>query len=474
MTKRKITPVVLSGGAGSRLWPVSRHLKPKQFLGILSDQSQFSETINRVHGDQFADAISVCSEDHRFLVAEEIRRNNAGTGKIICEPVARNTAPAITAVAKLLAEEDPSSLMLVLPSDHDIQDINAFHSAVETAATAATEGYLVTFGIKPTSAETGFGYIETGGKTGSVDNCYQVEKFTEKPDLENANRYLKSGQHVWNSGMFLFSPTMFLEEIMQLQPEIMRAVTASIDAAVVEGQFVHLDEQSFSEAPSLSVDVAVMEYTERAAVVPVEMGWSDVGTWLAIYDVSEKDANGNVLSGDVLTHDTLNTYINSSDILVATVGVEDLFIVATNDAVLVTSENSAQDVRYIVEQLKQAERHEHIRHSTVYRPWGSYRNLQEMPGYLTKEIVVNPGAKLSLQYHHHRAEHWVVVEGQAIVTNGEHELKLDSGQSTYIPLGTTHRLENKGDTKLRLIEVQVGDYIGEDDIVRVEDDFGRC
>jgi mannose-1-phosphate guanylyltransferase/mannose-6-phosphate isomerase len=473
MTKNLITPVILSGGAGSRLWPVSRHLRPKQFLKILSDQSLFSETINRVASDRFEDLFSICSEDHRFLVAEEIRLNDAGIGKIVCEPIARNTAPAIAAVATILANEAPSNLMLVLPSDHVIQDVDAFHQVVETAASVAEEGFLATFGIEPTSAETGYGYIEAGDPVASVGGSYAVKKFAEKPDQKTAEHYLKSGKHVWNSGMFLFSPTVFLEEITRLQPAIINAVKSSIDQASVEGRFIHLQEQSFSEAPSLSVDVAVMERTDRAVVVPVEMGWNDVGAWPALYEANSKDASGNVVTGDVLTHDTKNSYVSSDGVLVATVGVENLIVVATDDAVLVTSQTTAQEVRHIVEQLRQSDRHEHYRHSTVYRPWGNYRNLQENPGYLTKEIVVNPGAKLSLQYHHHRAEHWVVVEGQAIVTNGDEILTLDAGQSTYIPLGATHRLENQGDKPLRLIEVQVGDYIGEDDIVRVEDDFGR-
>ncbi len=473
MSKNPIIPVILSGGAGSRLWPVSRYLRPKQFLRILSDRSLFAETLRRVNGSRFADPAVICNEEHRFLVAEEFRQRSIDCSAIICEPIARNTAPAIAAVAEVLTEEDSDCLMLVLPSDHDIKDVSSFHSALEIAAAAAYNGFLVTFGIRPDHPETGYGYIEVGEEISTSKDSFKVQKFTEKPNQKTAAKYVDSGRHFWNSGMFLLSPAKYLEELARLQPEISAASKSSVNAAKREGMFVHLDEAAFSRAPSLSIDVAVMEKTNCAAVVPVDMGWSDVGAWPALYDVGDKDQDNNVVVGDVLLHEAKNSYIHSDNLLVAAVGIDDLVVVATDDAVLVSTKESAQDVRHIVAQLEAAKRHEHIRHRRVYRPWGSYLNLQEEARYLTKEIVVNPGAKLSLQYHHHRAEHWVVVEGQAIVTNGENILILEAGQSTYIPPGTTHRLENQGDTPLRLFEVQIGDYIGEDDIVRVEDDFGR-
>jgi len=473
MTGPSITPVILSGGEGSRLWPLSRQLRPKQFLPLASDRSLFVDTLGRIKGNAFAGPVVVCNENHRFIVAEELRVDGMSCRSIISEPVARNTAPAIAAVATILAQADPNGLMLVLPADHIIGDLAAFHKAVEKAAEAARKGFLVTFGVNPTHPETGYGYIDVGDKIDGVRGCNKVRKFTEKPNLEIATEYLQSERHVWNSGIFLFSPEVYLEELERFQPEIAFAAKAAVNSGRSDSMFLRLDEQEFSRSPALSIDVVVMEKTDRAAVVRVDMGWSDVGAWPALSELGDEDEDGNVIDGDVLTYDAKNSYIRSEHHLVTAIGVDDMVIVATDDAVLVSPKNRAQDVRHIVAQLEQAGRNEHISHTQVYRPWGQYRNLQDGPGFLVRELIVKPGAKLSLQYHHHRAEHWVVVEGQAVVTNGEEVLTLNPNQSTFIPLGVQHRLENPGDTPLRMIEVQSGSYIGEDDIVRVEDDFGR-
>lgn len=473
MTGPLITPVILSGGEGARLWPLSRQLRPKQFLPLSSDRSLFADTLGRIKRRAFAEPVVVCNENHRFIVAEELRVDGMSCRSIISEPVARNTAAAIAAAAVLLSKPKPHELMLVLPADHIIDDLAVFHSAVEKAAEAARKGFLVTFGVKPTHPETGYGYIDVGEEIDGVEECNVVRKFTEKPNLELATEYLKSECHVWNSGIFLFSPEVYLEELARFQPEIAFASKAAVNAAQSDSMFLRLEEREFSRSPALSIDLAVMEKTDRAAVVRVDMGWSDVGAWPTLSKLGDEDEDGNVIDGDVLIYDAKNSYIRSEHHLVTAIGVDDLVIVATDDAVLVSPKNRAQDVRHIVAQLDLAGRHEHISHTQVYRPWGHYRNLQDGPGFLVREITVKPWAKLSLQYHHHRAEHWVVVEGQAIVTNGDEVLTLNPNQSTFIPLGAQHRLENPGEIPLRMIEVQSGSYIGEDDIVRMEDDFGR-
>ncbi len=474
MTSPSITPVILSGGDGARLWPLSRQMRPKQFLAITSGRSLFADTVDRIGGQPFVEPVVVCNEDQRFLVAEEFRASGLTCQTIITEPVARDTAPAIAAVAVMLADMRPQNLMLVLPSDHTIKDVDAFREAIGKAADAAQAGFMVTFGIEPTRPETGYGYIKVGDRVENMTSCYHVRQFSEKPDPETAAAYQSSGNHVWNSGIFLFSPETYLQELRRLEPAMASAVEEAVKTAIPDSIFTRLDEKAFARSPANSIDVAVMEKTDRAAVIRVDMGWSDVGSWPALSDLGEVKDDGNVIVGDVLTHGAKNSYIRSDHPLVAAVGVEDMVIVAMDDAVLVSHKAQAQDVRHIVAELERSGRREHISHTTVYRPWGSYRNLQEGPGFLVKEILVKPGAKLSLQYHHHRAEHWVVVEGQAVVTNGDDVLVLTPGQSTHIPLGVSHRLENPGDIALRLIEVQSGDYIGEDDITRVEDDFGRA
>jgi len=473
MTVAPITPVILSGGAGSRLWPMSRQSRPKQFLDIVSDRSLFADTIERVAGDQFADPVVICHDDHRFLVAEEFRVLAKRAQSIICEPASRNTAPAIAAAAISLLDTAPETLMLVMPSDHLIQDVLAFLRAIDIAIPAARSGYLVTFGINPERPETGFGYIEVGQKIDGISETYHVSQFAEKPDESRAANYVKSGSHVWNSGIFLFSPTAYLKELDIAQPEIRSTVAASIKAAQQDSMFVRLDAEIFTCVSAFSIDVAVLERTSMAAVVRVKMGWSDVGVWSALSDLREMDGSGNVLLGDVLTYETNNSFIRSDGRLVAAVGVNDLVIVATDDAILVSPKKRVQDVRQIVAQLEGLGREEHITHSCIHRPWGVYQNLRKGPGFLVKEIIVKPGAKLSHQLHHHRAEHWIVVTGQAVVTAGTATLVLNEGESTYIPIGTPHRLENRGTSSLHVIEVQSGSHISEQDIVRMEDDFSR-
>jgi len=473
MMSLKIIPVILSGGAGTRLWPLSRRLRPKQFLELASSRSLFADTLARVRGDQFADPVIICNEDHRFLVAEEFRQVEMDYQSIVLEPVARNTAPAIAVAAAMIAAVNPDSLMLVLPSDHVIGDVRAFLSAVDTAARAAEDQSLVTFGIDPTGPETGYGYIQTGASLENLNGCSRISRFVEKPDAETAAAYLASGDYVWNSGMFMFSAGAYLQELDRFYPEMVLACKEAVQGGETDLTFFRLNTEAFSKSPSVSVDYAVMEKTGRAVVVRADMGWSDVGAWSALSDLGTPDDAGNVVGGDVLLHDTQNSYVRSERPLVTAVGVENLVIVATDDAVLVVPKDRAQDVRHIVERLRSSERSEHESHTRVYRPWGHYQNLDHGPGFLVKQIVVKPGAKLSLQYHDHRAEHWVVVEGEARVTNGDDILTLKSNQSTYIPVGVRHRLENPSSEPLRLIEVQSGDYIGEDDIVRLEDDFGR-
>ncbi len=468
-----IVPVILSGGAGTRLWPLSRRLRPKQFLALGSENSMFRETIARVSGAPFGPAMAVCSAEHRFLVAEEFRRAETPFAAILLEPCPRNTAPAIAAAAAVLERQQAGALMLVLPSDHVIGDQAAFEAAVASAATVAADGQLVTFGIVPTEAETGYGYIQTGEPFVGQDNVHSVAAFVEKPDIQTARNYLADGGYLWNSGMFMFTPESFLGELARHHPKMVETCREAVAAGQADLDFLRLDEPAFAAAEAISVDYAVMEKTDRAAVVRFDAPWSDLGSWSALWALDDADADGNVITGDAIAIDSHDVYIRSEKPLVAAIGVENLIIVATDDAVLVVPRDRAQDVRLAVAELAARGREESESHSRVYRPWGYYQNLDGGDGFLVKQIVVNPGARLSLQYHHRRAEHWVVVEGRARVTNGEQILDLEANQSTYIPLGARHRLENPGDTPLRLIEVQSGDYIGEDDIVRLEDNYGR-
>lgn len=468
----KIVPVILSGGSGTRLWPLSRSVLPKQLLPLVTDNTMLQETLTRL--SSWADVgnpIVVCGNDHRFLVAEQLRQINLNPEAILLEPVARNTAPAIAAAA--IALKDKDVLMLVLPADHVITDVIAFEAAVRRASVAAGQGKLVTFGIEPTHAETGYGYIQSGDSTNAVEGCFEVARFVEKPDAATAQQYVDAGNFYWNSGMFLFKPSVFLSELQKYAPEMMSAVTQAVAQSYKDLDFVRLHEASFAESPSDSIDYAVMEKTKLAAVVPASMGWNDVGSWTALKEVQTQDASGNAVRGDVYLKDVNNTLVRAENRFVAAVGVEDLLIVETSDAVLVAHRDCAQDVKNIVDHLKASGRSEHKMHPRVYRPWGWYEGIDIGERFQVKRIMVKPGERLSLQMHHHRAEHWVVVSGSAMITIDDVTKLYTENESTYIPIGSTHRLENPGKLPLHLIEVQSGSYLGEDDIVRYEDTYGR-
>lgn len=474
MAQQTIHPVILSGGSGTRLWPMSRAAYPKQLQPLNSLRPMVAETAQRVSGPGFAPPLVVCNEQHRFSIAEALHDCGTPPSAILLEPEGRNTAPAVAVAALAVMEKDPDGLMLVLPSDHVIMDTEAFLAAVATAAAAAARGHLVTFGITPTHAETGYGYIKAGLPLDGVAGAFAVDTFREKPDAETAAAYLAEGTYSWNSGMFLLPARLFLDELESLEPAIVAAAANALAQGRRDLDFCRLDRAAFSAAPASSIDVAVMERTRRAAVVPAEMRWSDVGAWTALWDIGDKNEHGNVCVGDILTHEVHNSYLRTEGgPMVAVEGLSDIVVVATDDAVLVTSRHSAQNVKILVDALKTAGRPEHRLHSTVHRPWGTYRCIDAGDRFQVKQIMVKPGAQLSLQYHHHRAEHWVVVEGTAQVTRGEDVFLLREDESTYIRAGETHRLENPGVVPLRLIEVQSGSYLGEDDIVRMEDTYGR-
>ena len=463
-------PVILSGGSGTRLWPLSRDAFPKQFLPLVGAQSMLQATWQRVAPLAAAAPIVVAGEEHRFMVAEQLREAGASAATILLEPVARNTAPAIAVAAleALRGGEDP--LLLVLPSDHVIADPAGFRAAVAQAAPAARDGRLVTFGIVPDAPETGYGYIQAAPGQG----VRAVRRFVEKPDAATAAGYLASGDHYWNSGMFLLRASAYLEELGRLQPAMLEACRQVHARARRDPDFVRLDAEAFAACPADSIDYAVMEHTARAAVLPLEVGWNDVGSWAALWQVAEQDGDGNAHRGDVLALDCRDTLAwADGGRLVALLGLEDVVVVDTADAVLVARKDAVQDVRRVVAALKAQGRPEVQLHRRVYRPWGSYEAIDAGPRFQVKRITVKPGAALSLQMHHHRAEHWVVVRGTARVTRGEEVILLGENQSTYIPLGVRHRLENPGKLPLELIEVQSGGYLGEDDIVRFEDAYGR-
>lgn len=486
-------PVVLSGGSGTRLWPLSRQNQPKQFLSLLGDRSLFQETILRA--GRLPDAqpsVTVCSEDHRFMVGEQLQAVGAASGGIVLEPVARNTAPAIALAALHVLVRDPDAMMLVLPADHLIEDEAAFRAAVASARCLGDDNWLVAFGIRPDYAETGYGYILQGARLGgeplpddgtragdpaddgAETGGYRIERFVEKPDLVTAERYLAEKTYAWNSGMFLFQAQRFLEELGRHAPGILRAAQSAYAGASTDLDFTRIDHDAFAASPSDSIDYAVMEKTDRAAVVPVNCGWSDIGSWSSLWSVAQRDADGNRHDGDVISIDTTGSLVRASDRrLIATIGVADLVIIDTPDATLVARKDRVQDVKTLVDQLKAAGRTEHLFHRKVYRPWGSYDSIGVGERFQVKKIVVKPGAALSLQQHRHRAEHWIVVSGVAEVTCDERVFDLRENQSTYIPLGSVHRLRNRGDVPVELIEVQSGAYLGEDDIVRLEDVYGR-
>jgi len=474
MTQPLIHPVVLSGGVGSRLWPLSRALTPKQLLPLTSDRSMLLETVARVRGPSFAAPIVVCSNAHRFQVAEQLREADMAPAGLLLEPCGRNTAPAIAVGALKALDLDPKALILVMPSDHVVADVEAFLRAIDLAAPAAARGWLVTFGITPTHPETGYGYVQQDVPLAGHVGVTRVARFVEKPDAETAAGYLAEGGYHWNAGIFLMAAEAVIDALDALAPEIMTHARAAYQGASRDLDFDRLDEASFALCPNVAIDVAVMEKSDRVAMVPVSMGWNDVGSWNALWEVSGKAADDNVLIGDVQTHDVHASYVRSDQgRLTAVIGLDNVVVVTTDDSVLVADRARAQDVKKVVDALKAEGREEHASHSVVHRPWGNYRTIDLGDRFQVKQIVVKPRAKLSLQYHHHRAEHWIVVEGTAKVTCGDETFLLRENESTYIPIGSAHRLENPGVVPLRLIEVQSGSYLGEDDIERVDDAYGR-
>jgi mannose-1-phosphate guanylyltransferase / mannose-6-phosphate isomerase len=470
----KIYPVILSGGAGTRLWPLSRAMLPKQLLALVSDKTMLQDTILRLKGwPDLQPPLLVCGNEHRFLVAEQLREIGAEPLGIVLEPVGRNTAPAVAAAANFLLAIDPDAVMLVLPADHVIENIAAFHGAVVRAARMVKEGALATFGIVPQSPETGYGYIKRGTLVQGSDDCYSVDGFVEKPNRATAQAFVDEGGHYWNSGMFMFHADRYLSELAELQPAMARACEAAVRLGYRDLDFCRLEEAAFTACASNSIDYAVMEHTRLAVVVPAAIGWSDVGSWAALSEVTASDANGNVERGDVHLDGVTNSLVRAESRFVAVVGVRDLVVVETADAVLVAHKDQVQRVKQIVDHLKLNQRTEHVHHTKVYRPWGHYEGIDAGDRFQVKRITVKPGEKLSLQMHHHRAEHWIVVRGTARVTCGDKVSLLSENESTYIPIGTMHRLENPGKLPLHLIEVQSGSYLGEDDIVRFEDAYQR-
>ena len=466
----KLQPVLLSGGSGTRLWPLSREAYPKQFLPLAGEDTMLQATWRRVEAIADAPPIVVANEEHRFLVAEQLRLIGAPTPAILLEPAGRNTAPAIAAAALQATAAGDDPLLLVLPSDHVVRDGDAFRAAVRQAMPVAEQGALVTFGIVPTAPETGFGYIQAAD--GDAATVRRVLRFVEKPDAATAQGYLDAGGYYWNSGMFLFRASRYLEELGRLRPDILDAARAAFAQARHDGDFVRLDREAFAACPSESIDYAVMEQTDAAMVLAIDIGWSDVGSWSALWDVAERDADGNAWLGDVIAVDSRNSYAHARR-LVALVGVDDLVVVETDDAVLVAHKDRVQQVKDVVARLKRDQRSQAALHREVHRPWGSYDSVDVGDGFQVKRIKVKPGATLSLQSHTRRAEHWVIVRGTARVTRNNDVFELHANQSTYIPIGAKHRLENPGTQVLELIEVQSGDYLGEDDIVRYEDVYGR-
>tara|TARA_B110000114_G_C15088519_1_gene397346 strand:- start:1613 stop:3007 length:1395 start_codon:yes stop_codon:yes gene_type:complete len=461
-----ICAVILAGGTGSRLWPLSRASHPKQFLSLLGDNTMLQATVKRLDGLNIQSSVTICNEEHRFFVAEQLREINK-LGTIILEPVGKNTAPAI-ALAALSLHDDP--LMLVLAADHVIQNESGFTKAVSDAIPLAESGKLVTFGVVPKEPHTGYGYIKRGRKKGVG---FVVDKFVEKPSFDLAKEYLTSGEYYWNSGMFLFKASRYLAELKKFRPDIFDICKASVESLASDLDFLRIHKEKFSECPSESIDYAVMEKTADAVVVPMDARWSDIGSWSSLWEVSKKDDNGNVSDGDVLMHETNNSFVKSDDKVVTTIGVDDLVVISTKDAVLVAHKNSAQNTKIITQMLRDKNRTEWDLNREVYRPWGKYDSIVKHDGYQVKKLTVKPGAKLSVQMHHHRSEHWVVVAGQARVHYGEESFEIGVNESTYHGKEVVHALENPGDVPLELIEVQVGDYLGEDDIVRFEDKYGR-
>ena len=470
-----ILPIIMAGGTGSRLWPMSRELYPKQFLRLYGQHSMLQETITRLTGLDTNEPIVICNDEHRFLVAEQLRQLGKLSHNIILEPVGRNTAPAIALAALQATQGGDDPLMLVLAADHIINNHSVFHDAIREAEQYARADNLVTFGIVPKAPETGYGYIQRGEPV-SEDNAgpYLVARFVEKPDRERAEAYLASGDYYWNSGMFMFQAKKYLSELAKFRPAILEACKRAMDAADCSSDFISIPNEIFSECPDESIDYAVMEHTADAVVVGLDADWNDVGSWSALWDVSPKDEHGNVLTGDAWIHNSQNCYINSDEKLVAAVGVENLVIVSTKDAVLVMNKDRAQDVKKAVEFLKANQRSEYKRHREIYRPWGRSDVVVQTPRFNVYRITVKPGGALSLQMHHHRAEHWVILSGTGQITMNGKQFLLTENQSTFIPIGAEHSLENPGKIPLEVLEIQSGSYLGEDDIIRIKDQYGRC
>ncbi len=462
-------PVILSGGSGTRLWPLSRSQHPKQFLPLASDKTMVQETVLRLQGlESLQPVLAVCNEDHRFMMAEQLREIGIQPASIILEPAGRNTAPAIALAALASDAED---ILLILPADHVITQPEVFRQAVAKANSLAEQGYMVTFGIVPTAPETGYGYINTGAA--ADEQSFHIQAFVEKPDRDTAKTYLDSGDYFWNSGMFMFKAGRYLEELANYRPDILQACENALAKTEQDRDFLRPDKEAFLACPADSIDYAVMEKTDRAVMIPLDAGWNDIGSWSALWDITDKDEAGNAVSGDVMALDTRDSFLMAGNKLLVTVGVENLVVIETDDAVMIASKDRVQDVKDAVEQLKQQQRPEATLHRKVYRPWGYYHCIEQGERHQTKRIVVNPGAKLSLQKHHHRAEHWIVVKGTAMVTRDDEKILLTENESTYIPLGVTHCLHNPGVIPLEIVEVQSGSYLGEDDIIRFQDDYGR-
>ena len=466
-----ITPVLLCGGVGSRLWPVSRQGRPKQYLNLIGETSMLQQTLARIESLAQTSPIIVCNEEHRFLVAEQVRQLGLSAPTIILEPEGKNTAPAIALAALAASASDPEINLLVLPADHYVGKPAALIDAIEKAASASNQGKLVTFGLVPSRPENGYGYIKRGEAL--APDVYVLEQFVEKPDQPTAESYIASGDYVWNSGMFMFTAARFLESLVRFQPEMAQVCERAMEQAERDMDFIRPNAEVFANCPSDSIDYAVMEHAPTGAVVSLDCDWSDIGAWSALWEAGDQDAAGNVTQGDVVLNKTENSYVRSQSRIVTTTGVSDLVVVETADAVMVADRHSVQDVKDIVHLLKASSRSEADVHQRVFRPWGSYESLTAGDGFQVKRLIVNPGQQLSLQLHHHRAEHWVVVRGTAKVVNGDSELILSADQSTYIPLGVKHRLSNPGPEVLELIEVQSGSYLGEDDIIRFDDVYGR-
>ncbi|HBE2952165.1 TPA: mannose-1-phosphate guanylyltransferase/mannose-6-phosphate isomerase [Escherichia coli] len=466
-----IIPIIMAGGSGTRLWPLSRSLYPKQFLSLINENSLLQETLKRLDGLNCLPPVIVSNNEHRFIVAEQLRQFGVDDFQIILEPVGRNTAPAVALAALKSLELHGDHHMLVLAADHAIQDIEAFHAAVLAAEQESVDNKLVTFGIVPTKPETGYGYIKKGEQV--KNSVFKVNSFVEKPDLETAKNYLEQKCYLWNSGMFMFKASVYLDELKKFRPDILAACKESLSSASTDLDFIRLNSDVFAECPDESIDYAVMEKTQDCVVIPLDADWSDIGSWTSLWEISEKDEHENVSHGDVINYNSRNNYIYSEGSLISTVWVNNLIIVQTKDALLVAQQDNVQDIKKIVEILKKQKRSEHISHREVYRPWGRYDSVERGDRYQVKRITVKPGECLSTQMHHHRAEHWVVVAGTAKVTCGERTFFVTENESTFIPIGTVHTLENPGKIPLEVIEIQSGVYLGDDDIVRLSDKYGR-